>query len=84
MMTIFEKGYNSQSHDDEICQRIREIMMQGHLNMGSYSDDVDVHTIASVSPSVSQLLLSLIFINGLKVTDSIIEDVLSFLSIGLT
>lgn len=42
MMTIFEKGYNLQSHDDEICQRIREIMMQGHLNMGSYSDDVDV------------------------------------------
>jgi hypothetical protein len=42
MMTIFEKGYNSQSHDDEIRQRIREIMMHEHLNMGSYSDYVDV------------------------------------------
>ena len=42
MMTIFEKGYNSQSHDDEIRQSIREIMMHEHLNMGSYSDYVDV------------------------------------------
>jgi len=42
MMAIIEQEHSSQSHDDEIRQRIRERIRHGHLNMGSYSDDVDV------------------------------------------
>ena len=41
-MTLFGKRHKSQSHYDEIRQRIRESMRHGHLNMGSCSDDVDV------------------------------------------
>lgn len=38
---IIRKLKGEQSYD-EIRQRIREMMSHGHLNMGSYSDDVDV------------------------------------------
>lgn len=41
-MGLFGMERSVQSSDEDIRQRIRERMRHGHLNMGSYSDDVDV------------------------------------------